>query len=94
MLGNRAMNEHIAPAINKLKSNEKNIEKVFDFTGRIGSFWNKSNIVVINLCNVNTDMKKLIPLLLTNKLYREYKKRRESNSYLNIIVDEAHNILS
>lgn len=94
MLGNRAMNEHIAPAINKLKSNEKNIEKVFDFTGRIGSFWNKSNIVVINLCNVNTDMKKLIPLLLTSKLYREYKKRRESNSYLNIIVDEAHNILS
>ena len=94
MLGNRAMNEHIAPAINKLKSNEKNIEKVFDFTGKIGSFWNMSNIVAINLCNVNTDMKKLIPLLLTNKLYREYKKRREFNSYLNIIVDEAHNILS
>lgn len=94
MLGNRAMNEHIAPAINKLKSNEKNIEKVFDFTGKIGSFWNESNIVVINLCNVNTDMKKLIPLLLTNKLYREYKKKREAKSYLNIIVDEAHNILS
>ena len=54
MLGNRAMNEHIAPAINKLKSNEKNIEKVFDFTGKIGSFWNMSNIVAINLCNVNS----------------------------------------
>lgn len=94
MLGNRAMNEHIAPAINKLKSNEKNIEKVFDFSNQINSFWDKSNIVVINLCNVNTDMKKLIPLLLTNKLYNEYKKRRDNKSYLNIIVDEAHNILS
>lgn len=94
MLGNRAMNEHIAPAINKLKSNEKNIEKVFDFSGQINSFWDKSNIVVINLCNVNTDMKKLIPLLLTNKLYNEYKKKRDNKSYLNIIVDEAHNILS
>lgn len=94
MLGNRAMNEHIAPAINKLKSNEKNIEKVFDFTDRIGSFWSDSNIVVINLCNVNTDMKKLIPLLLTNKLYRNYKESRKGNGYLNIIVDEAHNILS
>lgn len=94
MLGNRAMNEHIAPAINKLKSNEKNIEKVFDFSGQINSFWEKSNIVVINLCNVNTDMKKLIPLLLTNKLYNEYKKKRDNKSYLNIIVDEAHNILS
>ena len=94
MLGNRAMNEHIAPAINKLKSNEKNIEKVFDFTDIIGSFWSDSNIVVINLCNVNTDMKKLIPLLLTNKLYRNYRKNRKGNGYLNIIVDEAHNILS
>lgn len=94
MLGNRAMNEHIAPAINKLKSNEKNIEKVFDFSNQINSFWDDSNIVVINLCNVNTDMKKLIPLLLTNKLYNEYKKKRDNKSYLNIIVDEAHNILS
>lgn len=94
VLGNRAMNEHIAPAINKLKSNEKNIEKVFDFSTKINAFWDDSNIVVINLCNVNTDMKKLIPLLLTNKLYNEYKKRRDGNSFLNIIVDEAHNILS
>ena len=94
MLGNRAMNEHIAPAINKLKSNEKNIEKVFDFSNQINSFWDDSNIVVINLCNVNTDMKKMIPLLLTNKLYNEYKKKRDNKSYLNIIVDEAHNILS
>lgn len=94
VLGNRAMNEHIAPAINKLKSNEKNIEKVFDFSGHIDSFWANSNIAVINLCNVNTEMKKLIPLLLTNKLYNEYKKKRDNKSFLNIIVDEAHNILS
>lgn len=94
VLGNRAMNEHIAPAINKLKSNEKSIEKVFNFSTQIQSFWNDSNIVVINLCDVNTDMKKLIPLLLTNKLYNEYKKRRDNKSYLNIVVDEAHNILS
>lgn len=94
MLGNRAMNEHIAPAINKLKSNEKNIEKVFDFTGKIGSFWSNSNIAVINLCNVNTDMKKLIPLLLTNKLYRNYKKNRKGNGYLNIIVVEIENFVT
>lgn len=29
MLGNRAMNEHIAPAINKLKSNEKKYREGF-----------------------------------------------------------------
>ena len=99
VLNNRAMNEHIAPAINKLKSNEKNIEKVFNF-GKENvddTFWKESNIVVVNLNDVNTDTKKLIPLLLTNKLYNECKKNysREANDeYLNIIVDEAHNILS
>ena len=94
VLANRALNEHIAPAINKLRSNEKSIEKVFNFNSQINSFWDTSNIAVINLCNVNTDTKKLIPLLLTNKLYRESKKNRNANNYLNIIVDEAHNILS
>lgn len=98
VLNNRAMNEHIAPAINKLKSNEKNIAKVFSFGNKdVNSFWEDSNIVVVNLNDVNTDTKKLIPLLLTNKLYTEYKRkhaREENNEYLNIIVDEAHNILS
>ena len=94
VLPTRALGEHIAPALNKLRSNEKSIEKVFNFNSQINSFWDTSNIAVINLCNVNTDTKKLIPLLLTNKLYRESKKNRNANNYLNIIVDEAHNILS
>lgn len=98
VLNNRAMNEHIAPAINKLKSNEKNIEKVFSFgNNNVDTFWDESNIVVVNLNDVNTDTRKLIPLLLTNKLYTEYKghhQREKNDEYLNIIVDEAHNILS
>jgi DNA helicase HerA-like ATPase len=41
-------------------------------------------------------IKKIIPLLLSFKLYREHKELRngELHEYLNIIVDEAHNILS
>lgn len=98
VLSNRAMNEHIAPAINKLKSKAKSIVKVFSFGNEnVGSFWKDSNIVVINLNDVNTDTKKMLPLLLTKKLYAEYKRkhdREENDEYLNIIVDEAHNILS
>lgn len=98
VLGNRAMNEHIAPAINKLKSNERNIMKVFSFGNQnVDDFWDGKNIVVVNLNDVNTDTKKLIPLLLTNKLYTKYKQKRnrkDNDEYLNIIVDEAHNILS
>ena len=95
VLGNRAMNEHIAPAINKLKSVEADIEKLFDFSGQANDFWEENNIVVVNLNNVNLDSKKMLPMLLAHKLYSEHKAKRENElSYLNIIVDEAHNILS
>lgn len=95
VLGNRAMNEHIAPAINKLKSIEKDITKLFDFSDATKDFWNDNNIVVINLSNINLDSKKMIPMLLAHKLYTEHKAKKEKDlTYLNIIIDEAHNILS
>ncbi|WP_020167389.1 MULTISPECIES: ATP-binding protein [Methylotenera] len=91
VLTNRAQNEHIAPAINKLKSKRKDIHKLFDTSG-VHTFW-ESNFVVVNLNKVNLDMKKTIPLLLSKMLYSEQKKFNNSKS-LNIIIDEAHNILS
>jgi DNA helicase HerA-like ATPase len=39
-------------------------------------------------------MKKLIPLLISSKLYSEKKEENNRLKYLNIIIDEAHNILS
>jgi hypothetical protein len=95
VLNNRAMNEHIAPAINKLKSIEADIEKLYDFSEENTDFWKDNNIVVVNLSNVNLESKKIIPMLLAHKLYKEHKAKKEEDlSYLNIIVDEAHNILS
>ena len=95
VLGNRAMNEHIAPAIRKLESMKNDIYKLFDFSGQENEFWKDNNIVIVNLCNVNIDSKKVIPMLLAHKLYTEHKEKKEDDlTYLNIIVDEAHNILS
>lgn len=48
---------------------------------------------MVNLDNINLDMKKTIPLLLSRKLYAEQKTAGPHRS-LNIIIDEAHNILS
>ncbi len=93
VLENRAVNEHIAPAIHKLKSAEKDIDKVLSFV-EDGDFWSESNIVVIDLSDVNVDTKKRIPLLISNKLYNEHKTAGRNKGHLNIIVDEAHNILS
>ena len=94
ILDNRAMNEHIAPAINKLRSMVSNISKLIDFSvDENTNIWNGKNIVVVNLNDINLDSKKMIPLLLCNKLYDEHTKEKDP-SYLNIIIDEAHNILS
>jgi len=94
VLDNRAINEHIAPAIGKLKAIEDDIQKIFSFNGN-PNFWSNNNIVIINLNDVNTEFKKLIPMLLANKLYKEHKMDHGHKlSYLNIIIDEAHNILS
>lgn len=93
VLDNRAVNEHIAPAIQKLKTSEKDIDKVMAFTDK-ADMWNNHNVVVIDLSDVNTDTKKRIPLLISNKLYNEHKNQGRNTRHLNIIVDEAHNILS
>lgn len=92
VLNNRAMNEHIAPAINKLKAAAPSIGKVFDFSGN-KEFW-ATNKVVVNLRDVNLDMRKMIPMILTNKFYTEKKHSKEKDTYLNFVVDEAHNVLS
>jgi DNA helicase HerA-like ATPase len=91
VLANRAQNEHVAPVINRLKSKRADIDRLFDLSGG-AEFW-QTNFVVINLDDVNLEMKKTIPLLLSKKLYGEHK-RAGANKSLNIIVDEAHNILS
>lgn len=94
VLNNRAVNEHIAPAINKLKSLSKDFDKVFLIND--SDIWDKKNFVVIDMNKVNLNMKKLIPLLISYKLYSAHKSKKEGSlsESLNIIVDEAHNILS
>lgn len=91
VLTNRAQNDHIAPLINRLKSKRDEIAKLFRFDG-IVQFWER-NVVVVNLHDVNLEMKKTIPLLLARRLYAEQKAHGQGKT-LSLIVDEAHNILS
>ncbi|MDH2092555.1 ATP-binding protein [Rhizobium pusense] len=91
VLANRAQNEHIAPVINKLRSKQNDIRKVFNPAIQGDVF--ASNVVVVNLNDVNLEMKKTIPLLLCRRIYQEHKTSFQGKT-LNIVVDEAHNILS
>lgn len=95
VLNNRAMNEHIAPVINRLNSLKKDFNKLFDIGGK-DDLWSENNLVVIDINKTNTIMKKLIPLLVCTKLYKVQKKNKEKGltNTLHIIIDEAHNVLS
>ena len=54
----------------------------------------KGNFTIVSLKDVNIHMRKILPLLLCKQLYEENKQKNDPSAYLNIIVDEAHNILS
>jgi uncharacterized protein len=84
--------EHIYGVINRFKAKKSSIERTFKIQDA-AAFWGGTNCVVINLHDVNLDMRKTIPLLIAKNVYNAHKKHNNTKS-LNVIVDEAHNILS
>jgi hypothetical protein len=96
ILNDKAKNDHISPAINKLKSKVSALHKVFNTEADAKNIFSNNPIVVVNLNDVNTEIKKTIPLLISKKIYTEHKLeyKNSGEKYLNIIIDEAHNILS
>lgn len=94
LVQNKAQNDHIHPVVRRLDSLMNDVPNIFNI-GEDNDMFKKSNIVVVTLNELKTDLKKLIPLIVSMALYRGHKlKAKKNNVYLNIIVDEAHNILS
>ena len=94
-MNDKAQNDHIAPAVNKLKSKQRDIEKILDTNTEDTLFPPETNLVVINLKSANIEIKKTLPLIIAKKLYDEHKEQEDfKEKTLNIIIDEAHNILS
>jgi len=81
--------EHISPLMKRLKKIEE-LDKVLCIKNEESD----KNFNIISLKNVNTEMKKILPLLISKQIYDKQKQKRDKKSYLNIIIDEAHNILS
>lgn len=91
----RSQYEHIGPAVNKLESKSKDLQKVIDFNSSKDLIPANIPLCVIDLNDCNIDIKKLIPLLVSKHIYEKHKKSNKKNDkFLNLIIDEAHNILS
>lgn len=89
-----ANQEHISPLIGRLKKRFDMLNKVIDTNPTSAN--QSINIEIVDLKNVNLEIRKVIPLLICKTNYDEQKNKRDTdkNNSLNIIIDEAHNILS
>ena len=87
--------DHIIPLISRFISKKIDLEKIFIVDEKI-NIWDKSNVIILNMLNINIGMKKVIPLLIAKYIYNLHKRSNKgrNNKSLSIIIDEAHNILS
>lgn len=85
--------EHLAPLIKRLDKRFEYLKKVIEVRPS-EEITNEKNITIVSLRDVHIQMRKVLPLLLCKKLYNDKKAENDDQRYLNIIVDEAHNILS
>lgn len=88
--------EHLSPLIKRTPTRINDLKKIIV----IQDFVSDKNITIISLRDVNLQMRKMLPLLICKQLYETKKENKENDKkngkdkYLNIIIDEAHNILS
>lgn len=90
IIGGFSNQEHLSPLINRIAAKVKDISKLIT----VEDTPNFKNITIISLRDVNVQMRKMLPFLICKQLYEEKKESNEKNVSLNIVIDEAHNILS
>lgn len=86
--------DHIAPLLHRIESRVNDFSKVFKIVpGNEEIFSNTVNVVSFK--NVNQDMKMLIPMVIAKVTYEMNREQNSNrNRIFNLIIDEAHNILS
>ena len=92
IIGGYANREHIGPLIKRLGERIDSIKRLITVSDESAT---TKPLTVVSLRDVNLDMRKVLPMILCKHLYETKKSRGTSgDSYLNLIIDEAHNILS
>ncbi len=90
---NIAQYDHIAPLLNRIEARTEDFAKVIKVVQN-GEEIFKRKLTVLSLKNVNQDMKQIVPLIVAKSTYENHKYKKQEDEYFNLIVDEAHNILS
>jgi DNA helicase HerA-like ATPase len=84
--------EHLSPLIKRMETRVPDIKKLVVATDEVRLM---EPLLVVSLRDVNLAMRKVVPMLFCKHLYDRKKEVDPSNErYLNLVIDEAHNILS
>lgn len=90
--------DHISPLIHRIEARSSDFDKVLQVDNlqedNFQEMFTEKNISVISLKNVNKDIKMLLPMLIAKISYDIHRTRFKQDSIFNLIIDEAHNILS
>ncbi len=87
-----ANREHLGPMMKRMTERVPSIKRLVRVSD---DAFTEVPLTVVSLRNVNLAMRKVIPMIVCKQLYDD-KKRSDPRGqrYLNLIIDEAHNILS
>lgn len=87
-----ANREHLGPMMKRMHTRVPDIKRVVEVSDQ---GLTQAPLTIVSLRDVNLAMRKIIPLLLCKHLYEDHKNSDlQRHRYLNLIIDEAHNILS
>lgn len=86
--------DHIAPLLHRIESRVNDFSKVFKIAPGDEEIFD-STVNLVSFKNVNQDMKMMIPMVIAKLTYEMNKEQNSNrNRIFNLIIDEAHNILS
>lgn len=91
--------DFMMPLISRANKLISDFKKVFDFKSieNEEKLFDNKNICIVQLGNVNKDMKEIIPAILSNHIFNKLINQKDKSEkivqIINIIIDEAHNIL-
>lgn len=86
--------EFMSPLLRRAEKLFFDFQKVFCDT--TSNLFDGKNIAIIQLANVNKDMMEIIPSIIVNHLFQKQVEKKRSghiSDIINIVVDEAHNLL-
>jgi uncharacterized protein len=86
--------EHLSPLLKRMDKRIDDLKKVICVDDAVLSEDPPRNLTIVSLKDVNVHIRKIIPLLLCKQMYEKKKELNDPSCYLNLIIDEAHNILS